>query len=836
MRFRLPGIDAFSFWLGFIFSAFIWWVITLLRPPFRQIISSIREKQKQEREKAHTFNIVEEHYLQSVLLQVQGMHLAAPIFSLEEIIEQPLLLAPPPRVVPGNPPMEEDIVDATVPYLPAWPELAGVYKAPTVTLPEALSGDSDIVLTGQTGMGKTVALANLASRLARHEHMEGLASGTIPLIVHIADIDLNFNYDNPLDTLLDFVAEKTPIFEMSRISSFLRKAFAEGKVLVLLDGTDELPADKLKLAVEYIRAIKRAFPRIRMITTASTEYLDGLVSLNFIPFTISSWDSHQRAEFLQRWANLWDRFVSVESWAQVHNPVDPLLLNSWIGIGSEHLSPLELTLKTWGAYAGDLLGPSPQDAIETHIRRLSSENAPREALDYLALQIILTSEPFFTPQKAKLWVKSFEPEDVNGSEEIGENPEEITKKVNKQQITSPGIISQLNESGLLTQQCKNQVRFIHPIFIGYLAGKLLSSHTETLLQQSPWIGKFLGMHYLAAQGDASVLAESLLEQFDRPMSRNLLVTARWLRDAPLQAQWRTTVMEKLADLLQQSGQPLGLRGQALAAFIQSGDPGVTVLFRHFLSQNDSELLQLTALGSGALNDVKSVEILSSLLTHSNSNVRRAACLALASIGSTAAMDALANSLLHGDDILRRAASEAMANQETEGHAMLIEGSQMKEDLQVRRAVTYGLGRIKETWAGNMLMKMQTEDEQWLVRSAASEVLEGRSKPNPHIPQRLPPPSESPWLIAFAGKKGEGISPEKPPTDLLLMALKSDNLEEQLASLEYLKMLPMEGVFGSLFQAMYAGDVELRESVFRTLSEMAARGVDVPDPVQFGVGY
>ena len=91
---------------------------------------------------------------------------------------------------------------------------------------------------------------------------------------------------------------------------------------------------------------------------------------------------------------------------------------------------------------------------------------------------------------------------------------------------------------------------------------------------------------------------------------------------------------------------------------------------------------------------------------------------------------------------------------------------MKEDLNVRRAAAYGLGRIHETWAKDLLNKLQTDDDQWVVRNSAQEVLEEQQKTNPHIPKRLMPPSESPWLIAFAGKKGEGISPDKSPTDLL----------------------------------------------------------------------
>jgi HEAT repeat protein len=228
--------------------------------------------------------------------------------------------------------------------------------------------------------------------------------------------------------------------------------------------------------------------------------------------------------------------------------------------------------------------------------------------------------------------------------------------------------------------------------------------------------------------------------------------------------------------------------------------------------------------------------LSALLSTQSPNVRRAACLALVSIGTTTAMDHVASALLHGDENLRRAAAEALANHPGEGYAMLKEAAVMKEDLLVRRSSAFGLGRISEPWADELLNQMETGDDQWAVRNAATEVLENLHRLNPYIPQRLPPPTESPWIIAFAGKQGLGVSPDKPPTDLLLMALKSGTEDERLAALAYLRMMPVEGVFGALFQAMYGGEPSLRETAFQALSEMAARGVDVPDPVQFGVGY
>lgn len=843
MRFRFPIINQFSFWLGFILATLLWWVISMVRPALKQMAENVRAKREAKKEKAKSVSAIEDRYRQTVLQRAQGMHLAAPLFALDEILQEPRLLAPPPRVEPGLPPRNEDIVEATLPYLPAWPELAAIYKAPTLSLREAISGDSDLVLTGQTGTGKTVALAAFASSLARRDPEPGLPQDTLPFLLHVADLDFPVNKDNPLNSLIDLVAESAPVLDLPRVPEFVRKAFAEGRALLLLDGTDELPPDSLKNAIEFIKLVKHTYPQTRIITTASTEYLDGLVTLNFIPFALACWSKDQRAEFLRKWAELWTKFVSVETWVQIRaEQVDPLLLNGWLAADSAHLTPLELTLKTWGAYAGDTRGPRPVDILESHARRMTPGNIPFQALELLAVQINLMGEPVFDPRKAREWVKSFEPAEPVPPPEVEEKspPQRRGKKPKQEKIQAPsaGLIANLVNSGLLTQHRDNRTRFSHPIFGGYLAGKGLATHKpEALLEQPPWVGKYLAMQYLAFTADASPLVEKLLAEADHPLSRNLLVAARWLQDSPRQAPWRGPVMAKLAELFQQEGQPLGLRGQALAAFVQqSSDPSIAMLFRQMLEGHAAELLQLAALGSGAVGDTKAVDLLAKLLNNPSANVRRAACLALAAIGTQAAFDALAEALLHGDENLRRSAAEALSNHPDEGHALLREGAGLKEDLMVQRAAIYGLGRIPDAWAAELLTKLRVEEEQWVVRNSANEALEERTRPNLHIPKRLPPPTESPWLIAFAGKQGMGIAPDRPPTDLLLSALKSGSLEERVASTYYLRILPVEGVFGALFQAMYSGDLELREAVFQALYEMAARGVHVPDPIQFGVGY
>jgi hypothetical protein len=664
----------------------------------------------------------------------------------------------------------------------------------------------------------------------------GLPEDTIPFLIHVADLGLPMKKDDPLNLIADFIAEKASVFDVSRIPDFVKKTFSDGRALLLLDGTDELTPDGLKEAVEFIKAIKRSYPKTRMVTTASTEFLDGLVTLNFIPFAMAAWSPSQRLKFTEKWGDLWSRFIANETWTQNRpDQVDPLLLNGWLMVDSGNLTPLELTLRTWGAYAGDSQGPRPLDALETHLHRLIPPNAPRAAMELLALQVHLAAEPIFDPREAREWIKSFEPADA-ASEAVDTGPNGGSKKGQKKQAPSLGLISKMADSGLLVQHRNNRMRFVHPILGGYLAGKCLVAYKpESFLEQPPWIGKFLAMQYYAAYGDPSQLVTTLLAKTDRPLSRNMLTVGRWLRDAPRQAPWRGRVMAKLAELLRLDGQPLSLRGQAVAALVQSGDPSSASLLRQLLIEPSNELLQLIALGCGALQDAKAIKELSGLLGNISPTVRRAACLSLVSIGTSEALDAVAAVLLHSDEDSRRAAAESLANHPGEGHSMLREGAVMKDDLMVRRAAAYGLARIHADWADELLTKMQVEDDQWAVRNAAVEIVENRLHMNPHVPKRLPPPSESPWLIAFAGKQGLGISPDKTPTDLLLLALRSGTEEERLGSLSYLRMMPTEGVFAALFQAMYSGDPEIREAVFQTFSEMAARGVEVPDPAQYGVG-
>jgi len=264
------------------------------------------------------------------------------------------------------------------------------------------------------------------------------------------------------------------------------------------------------------------------------------------------------------------------------------------------------------------------------------------------------------------------------------------------------------------------MRFVHPVIGGFLAGRALAGYNaaEMLLNQPDWSGKYLAIHYLSVNTDIGKFVKRHVGMvaLAHPASADLrrALAARCPRDAP----WRGKIMAALARLMQTEGLPSALRGQALAAFVASDDPAVTTLFRQMMGTLSFEVVKLAALGCGAMRDIKSIELLESVLHTPSASARRAACLALVAIGTNEALEIVARTLLNADEELRRAAAEALANDPGEGHAMLKDGATLS-DILVRRSVVYGLARLDETWAVELLQKMQVEDEQWVVRNSAA---------------------------------------------------------------------------------------------------------------------
>lgn len=805
-------LDRISFWFGFIAATILWLLLRYLRPRIINAFHALRSKFQEARQGA-TIN-TEVRIRNGIIRYAQQMHIAAPLFSLEEILVEPRLLAPPPIIEPGSTPHNTDITELVLPYMPDWPELAALYSAPTITLTDILQSDANFTITGHPGSGKTVALAFIAIKVARKEFPVKNLQNPVPIYIHASEICIPLNESQDiLQPFIEFLTVHTENVKDEQLVNFVKYAFESNRILLLIDGMDELPPSRYEQIADYLFQILETFPGIRVIVTSSLGYYDGMTAHGFIPLAMATWDDQKRAKFINRWSNLWTKYIGLQM--EDSEVIDPLLLNAWLLRDHHNLSPLDETLRIWAIYSGDSLGPKPIHSLEAAVRRsIDDIGNERNALERLATIAILIHKPFFSIEEAENYISNKARELLEIVDNLDTSNEAFKNITNSIHINVPQLLSGLKENGLIISSSNDIYRFSHISILGYLASLNINLDlAETILSaHGNWIAATETIGYFSVKSSASTLISSYANQSQSPLYKELLTISRWLRNTPTDVSWGPTIMRELVQILNDESNVYALRTRALGALATSGAKGIEILFRRMLDSNSELSSTLGILGLGQLRDTKSVDEIASQLSHSSHNIRRAACLSLVAIGSSNALEAVAEALLTGDDELRKTAAESLANNFEEGHPTLREGATL-DDLLVRRAVVYGLQRVKRSWAVELLNKMQVDDEQWVVKNAATHVLDELSKTDPRIPQRFPQLTETPWLISFAGQRGIGVAPGRPAVDLVVLAMQEGNEEERIAALQYLSLNGETSAIPIIYQIMLNNQETLGDDAY-----------------------
>ncbi len=835
-RLRNLNIESLSFWVGFVAATIFWWLLGRLRPYAKQAWIALVASFQAARQGLQSG--AEQRLRANTLKLVQSLHLASPLFALDEILIPPRLMAPPMTIIPDQEPPLDYVTENVIPFMPDFPELAGAYYGHSIPVHEALKGDANLIITGNLGSGKTTALAYLASSLSRREALLGNLQNHVPVFAHANELLLPLDENIPLLTpIIDALVARSTKLGQTRLPEALKLAFKDGRILLLIDGFDEIAAEPAQNVSDYLGLLLNEYPKTRIVAAAAPQFVDGLVSLGLIPIPMAAWNLRQQALFIQQWSALWQQFVqaaaSSDSEAAGRTPIDPVLLNGWLLGGNAALTPLEFTLKVWSAYAGDARGPKGTEAIEAYLRRMSvGIPRARAAMEYLATRMVRSMRSSFTQAEAQAWTSGFDSDTVEGAglAMLSEETEE------EREITLPRVLSDLTRQGLLIARSHNHLAFVHPLLASYLAGTAYAFNGQGVhvLSQPDWPLKFSTIHYLACQSDLSDEIASLLTDTEDPLNRSVLRAGSWLRDMPADAAWRKPILQNLANMLQQEALTLAFRSRVLACLAATNDPGVATMFRHLLRSPKNSVSQLAALGCGFLRDSQAVSDLSNLVIDPTP-VGQAACLALVNIGTRPALEVAADVFLNGAEPLRRAVAEAFANNPEDGYPILKEGSEI-DDLLVRRISIHGLRLVDEPWAKSILDEMQIEDGQWVVRNAAAQVVEELNALDPYVPRPLAPPEETPWLIEFASEHGLGISAGEPAREMILRALREGSPDQTYAALDQIRRSGEAGIFPVIYHLLYGGDQEIAEAAYDTLWHLAATGADIPPPIQFGLGY
>lgn len=859
--------DRLSFIIGFISASLFWYIVSRIRTWFpiwrNQIRRSIQRIQQ------HNLEGAVDYLRKEAVRQAQRKHLAASLFSLDEVLIEPRLIAPLPIVEPGTTPPPQPVAGQIVPYTPDWPELATPLGVPTITLAEALQNGSHIVVTGQPGSGKTVALAHLAALIGRQDPAAGNLQNKIPFLIHILDLDTTLvDGQDPIENLSRAITSQSSLIWQPQVSKLLKILFSNNarNSILFVDGLDELHSEAFDAAAAYLKALLSAHPNLQVVVTASPNYLGSLTQAGFYPLGIAAWTRTQRKVFTQRWADLWTAHLSDLLKKQPEQQeilaaadFDPLLMTGWLEKETSFATPLEWTLRVWGAFSGDLAGNNLFGMLDSHIVRYLPSPALAPALERLAQNMVknhsiaidVTEAAQILDRARGTGLASVMDDasrtDIPGDDESAAepNPSAQRQQVKLPQSAAPAangseILKSLINGGILIEHSRGQIRFASPVFAGYLAGMNIPADDAAQIAESTAHGPEWPIHTQVLQtasacNDDTEWIYSLIDAPEAPLYRNLLIAARWLREAPAGLEWRTKLMRSMVGLIISEAVPVGTRARLIAAFLRSGDPSTPKLLKQLMISPSPSVRKLALMACGAYGSSQLIQDISGLLSDSVPQVRYAACLALSAIPGDASLKALVEILLHGEEEMRQAAAEALARNEPDGHEILREAAGLEEDLLTRRAAVFGLLQVHQDWARKLLEKVAVEDGQWVVRNAAAEALQRFQEEWRSIPAPQPPPAESPWLITFASKLGKAIAPDQPAVDILLLALKSGSVDEQIGALQYLRETPDEGVVGEIYHALYGGQEELHEPALAAIHWMSASGAKLPSPTVFGLG-
>lgn len=787
MKFDWP-----EFMLGFVIAIVLLLVITRFKPLLRGIQSELQGKITGVTGTIATRSA--DRFLEELTIRAEMRHLARALFPLSEILIQPELLASP---TPSDPTRGEAVAEdlySALPNLPDTAGLAGIYASPTITFPDALADGANLLLTGELGSGKTCALSYLALSLIKKSDQFTHLGERIPILVHAGNFRLDrFVERNPLEALVDAVQQTVSTGVAATLQGYINKHFQEGRGFLLLDGLDEYPETEIIAFAEWLEDLFSLYPETRAVVSAPTMYHDGLVRTGLAPVVIAPWSEIKQRNLLNKWGHAWHKNVTPNLPKDRIDDIDPTLINGWLIGTFTGLNALDITLRVWAAYAGDLRGLRVVDNLEAYIARFLSPDE-REKAERIGLSWIASKQGL----------------------------------VEERSLGRGLPLSDLVQAGILVKRAESRISFSHPSIGAYLAalGMTKSAIPEDTIS-TRWIPAQKSFQYYAILADAETLVDEYLAEDDEPLQINLLTVGSWLMDTPAKAPWRAKVLRHLAQTLQNPKLPYGLRLRALNRLVLSRESTSEILFKRLLNADVGTSRALAALGLGGLGFENTVEDLISLLQRDRDLlVRQAACLGLAAIGTDEAMEGLGHALLEGEEPLRLASAEALAMQPDEGYAMLREAA-VHDDLLTRRSSVFGLARINEAWAGKILEEIQLEDKQWVVRGAAAESLERWKNSASHIEPPIRDLTQSPWLVEFATREGLGVAPGRASLEMARRALQKGTPNEKAAALDTLSIVGGEELVLDLYNLLNSRESYLRDGAYEALWRLYASGVSLP---------
>ncbi len=652
-----------------------------------------------------------------------------------------------------------------------WPELAAgiaTPEPPTIGLRDLLIHGQRTVVAAPMGAGKTTLLAYCAyfCATAADDSPDAALRAFTPLFVHLAELHLKpppepdpedpdaaVEVLSAAEQLIQAIHQRSGPMTAPGIKGLLQEKLASGKIVLLLDGWDELPASQHQLALDWLTQLLELSPDIRVVVAMPTSGYGPLLDLGFTVTGLRPWRARQMEQLAAAWK---------ESAAHASEPQRSVY---W----APHQSAFENSVRLWLATAGleaeeEETPPQPKRLVDLMAEGLRlfchpNENVKNGETD----QEQLIPDPMILALWQRLAFTIVHDEKLSLSQdEISAAIKETAAEFqSSERADISRLAKSLNKNGMFTKWGDGSLGFISKNWRDYLAAGHMAQHglSDTAIRQLNDPGWQDILRYYTSLAGAAELANSLLSTNGQSvLDDQLFQVASWVAEAPDSGNWRRQTMIQLGKIARQPNSNQVVRLRAAVALAHTKEAGVVTFLTQLLERSDP-ILRLT--GTSALShliDDDIIGVLTKMLSDDNELVRQAAVEALAWSAHPKAERPLLLALVRGDDEMGRIAAEGFAYLGSEGAAILKEAAE-DDDLRVRRASAHGLALLDEEWVAPILKDME-RDSEWLVTAAATGALDkikSRAFPSPWLP---PPIGRQRWLFDYAKNTGEDVPSDR----------------------------------------------------------------------------
>lgn len=682
----------------------------------------------------------------------------------------------------------------------------------------------------------------------------------LPIFIHCADLNISareFGTEiDPAEPLVRAVQRRVGTLTARTIPPVVYQRLEQNRTLILMDGYDDLPEAERRRVEAWLSALLHQYPGNFLIMTGPAMGYGNLMRLDITPLLVKPWSPREVEEYIEKWASQWT-FIS--GTRKKPGPEASLEQIKRAKQDTYALTPAELTLKIWAAFASDKNQPHLDMWLKAFIEHHLPKDSPlEEAIPLLkmaaTLQIDLgfaTRQGIYALLKEQERVKNrqvpsklvMQQLDVDGDgvadEDIGADDEDFEDEEDEEMIRQRKLLSDLVFSGMLVAYRGGRYRFRHSMIADYLAGLTLKGLPEEdpaklyELAQKPHWQRPLAMAVMHTNLD-NVVRMKLLEYPDMLLS-NILNISPWLALSWEEPAWRNELFSRLGNAFVHQNQYAVNRERVAAALVESRDHGGALrVFEVGLNNPNPDVRRLSCLGIGAMgrHGESLVPRLIERTYDTEQDVQLAAIHALSVLNTEDAQNALVEILVTSDkpkERLAQAVTENLAANPEIGYMTLYEAVD-HEELQVRRTALFGVQRIERDWAKDLIRQVFLREREFMARVVAQEAFlrfeSGLIGPSP-----IPHISSVEWVNNWAEARDMGNLAGEQGLRLLVECLNDRNPEVREYGALAVGVLGVTQGIKILYNRLKDPNAKVREAAQRALVELQIKmGHTLPNPI------